>query len=95
MTDKQVLVAYRLRQAEETLSDAEKMLQGHFSSRSIINRAYYSIFYAVLALLLSEEVKIRTSKHSGILSIFDRDIIHSSKMDQYYSKILHKMFDLR
>ncbi len=35
MTDKQALLEYRLKQAEETLSDAEKMLENNLSpSRS-------------------------------------------------------------
>ncbi len=34
MTDKQTLFHYRLRQAEETLSDAEKMLEQNISPRS-------------------------------------------------------------
>jgi uncharacterized protein (UPF0332 family) len=44
MTDKDSLFLYRLKQAEETLLDAEKMLKGDFTPRSITNRAYYSIF---------------------------------------------------
>jgi len=31
MTDKQTLLAYRLKQAEETLSDAEKMMENRLS----------------------------------------------------------------
>ncbi len=38
MTDKQTLLAFRLTQAAETLSDAEKMLQSGLSARSIFNR---------------------------------------------------------
>ena len=38
MTDKEALFLYRLKQAEETLSDAEEMLKGNFSPRSISNR---------------------------------------------------------
>lgn len=49
MRDKEVLFNYRLREAEETLEDAEKMLQGNITPRSIVNRIYYSMFYALLA----------------------------------------------
>lgn len=31
MTDKETLFMYRLKQAEETLQDAERMLEGGFS----------------------------------------------------------------
>jgi uncharacterized protein (UPF0332 family) len=61
MTDREALLAYRVKQAEETLHDAEAMAKGGLSPRSILNRAYYAMFYALLALFLKEEVlkKIR------------------------------------
>lgn len=95
MTDKEALFTYRLKQAEETLLDAERMLQGGFSSRSITNRAYYSMFYAVLALFLKADMRIKTSKHIGVISIFDKEFILTGKIDKYYSEILHKMFNIR
>ena len=95
MTDKQTLFLYRIKQAEETLSDAEKMLRENLSPRSIINRAYYAMFYAVLALFISRDVTIKTSKHTGVISIFDKEFVHAGKIDKYYSKILHRMFDVR
>lgn len=70
MTDRQTLFLYRIGQAEETLSDAEKMLQNNLSPRSVTNRAYYSMFYAVLALFINEGVSLKTSKHAGVISIF-------------------------
>ncbi len=95
MTDKQALFTYRLKQAEETLSDAKRMLEDKLSPRSIINRAYYSMFYAVLALFLKADINLKTSKHAGIISIFDKEFVHKGKIDKHYSKILHKMFDAR
>lgn len=95
MTDKEALFTYRLKQAKETLLDAERMLQGSFSSRSITNRAYYSMFYAVLALFLKADMRIKTSKHIGVISIFDKEFILAGKIDKYYSEILHKMFNIR
>ena len=95
MTDKEALFTYRLKQAEETLLDAERMLQGSFSSRSITNRAYYSMFYAVLALFLKADMRIKTSKHIGVISIFDKEFILTGKIDKYYSEILHKIFNIR
>jgi uncharacterized protein (UPF0332 family) len=91
MTDKQALVAYRLKQAEETLADAEKMLQENISTRSIINRTYYSMFYGLLALFLKNDIELKTSKHAGVISIFDKEFVHTGKVDKTYSKILHKI----
>lgn len=48
-----MLISYRLRQAEEALSDAAKLIEAQGSPRSVLNRAYYAMFYSVLALLVS------------------------------------------
>jgi uncharacterized protein (UPF0332 family) len=95
MTDIDILKSYRLQQAEETLRDAVAMLDGNLSPRSIVNRSYYAIFYAVLALFLSEGISVRTSKHSGVISTFDKSFILSGKMDRRFSKILHRLFNAR
>ena len=48
MTDRESLFAYRLGEAEETLADARKMFDAGVSARSVVNRAYYAMFYSVL-----------------------------------------------
>lgn len=95
MTDKDTLYLYRLKQAEETFSDAERMVQEDFSPRSVTNRAYYSMFYAVLALFLKTGINIKTSKHIGVISTFDKDFVKTGKIDKRYSKMLHDTFDAR
>ena len=95
MTDREQLFTYRLKQAEETLAEAEKMLAGDFSSRTIVNRAYYAVFYATLVLFLRFEIDCKTSKHAGVISIFDRDVVRSGKMEPRFSRMLHRLFELR
>ena len=95
MTDQEILFRYRLKEAEETLEDVQTMLQSTITPRSILNRAYYVMFYAVLALFLNKNISIKTSKHIGIISVFDREFVHTGKIETYYSKILHKLFDKR
>ena len=63
----QALVAYRLEQADESL-DAARILLDRTLDRSAVNRAYYAMFYAVLALLATR--KRETSKHGGAISLF-------------------------
>ncbi len=58
MTDREALLAFRMNEAEETLADAERMLKGGLSHRSTSNRAYYAMFYAVLALFLKGGVLV-------------------------------------
>jgi uncharacterized protein (UPF0332 family) len=95
MTDKETLLRYRLAQATDTLADAERMLQGGFTPRSVVNRAYYAMFYAVMALFLHAGVAQKTSKHSGVIALFDREFVHPGRIEQRFSKMLHRMFDAR
>lgn len=95
MTDIETLFLYRLKQVEETLLDAEKVIKSRLSPRSIINRAYHSLFYAILALLLKTGVNIKTSKHVGVISIFDTEFVKTGKIDRRYSQMLHDLFDAR
>ncbi len=95
MTDIEALFMYRLQQSEETISDARKMLDAGSSPRSVINRAYYSIFYALLALFLKAGINIKTSKHRGIISIFDKEFVKTGKFDKGFSEMLHATFDAR
>ena len=95
MTDNEVLFNYRLREAEETLAEAEKMRSENFSPRTIANRAYYSMFYALLALFLRSGVEIKTSKHYRLISLFDQEFVKQAKFGKRYSTMLHDNFDLR
>ena len=87
------LIKYRLKEAEESLEEAKILLRENMSNRAIANRLYYAMFYAVLALL--QEKQIGTSKHSGVLSAFDREFIKLGILDKKLSKTLHQAFKLR
>lgn len=95
MTDQQTLFSYRLNEAEETLADARTMLAYGVSARSIVNRSYYAMFYSIIALLIARNVEHKTSKHSGIISIFDKEIVHTGLLGREYSRMLHRTFDSR
>lgn len=95
MTDREQLFTYRIDQAKETLIEIEKMLAGGFSARTIVNRAYYALFYATLALFLRLDIDCQTSKHAGVISIFDRELVRSGKMEPRFSRMLHRLFELR
>ena len=86
------LCRYRLEQAEEAMSEADLLLNaGHF--RGAINRAYYAMFYAIQVLVVKNKVKV--SKHSGVISYFDREFVKPGIIDKEFSKWLHRLFDLR
>lgn len=86
------LIRYRVEQAAESL-EAAQILLDHGKYRPTANRAYYTMFYAVLALLASEGRG--TSKHSGAMAMFDLDFVKTGKLRRELSAWLHKAFDLR
>ncbi|HHY32898.1 MAG TPA: HEPN domain-containing protein [Firmicutes bacterium] len=90
---KRALISYRLQQASEALQDAAKLAEHQGTPRSIVNRSYYAMFYAVLALLLSVEKS--TSKHSGAISAFDLYFVRAGLFPKHLSKSLHRAFELR
>lgn len=88
----ELLVKYRLSQAQETLREAEILLsQSGF--RGTINRSYYAMFYAVLGLLATRG--LGRSKHSGIISLFDREFVKMGIFSKEFSRSLHRAFDER
>jgi uncharacterized protein (UPF0332 family) len=90
---KRELAMYRLAQAEESLAEAEYLFRGEKSTRSVINRVYYSMFYAILALLIFEPYS--SSKHSGVLAYFNQHFIKTGLFSEDLGRAVNKAFDLR
>lgn len=92
-TGKNELIQHRLSQARDSLREADVLLREGMSHRSVMNRLYYAMFYALLALL--QDRQMGTSKHSGAISLFDREYIKTGIFDKQFSKALHRAFELR
>ena len=91
--EKRNLALYRLQQAEESLDEAQFLFDGKKSSRSVVNRAYYAMFYSILALLIFEPYS--SSKHSGVLSYFNRRFIKTGEIPKDIGRAVNKAFDIR
>lgn len=92
--EKQIqLSRYRLKQAEESIDEAICLLSARKSPRSIINRACYGMFYAVLALIVFEPYT--SSKHSGVLSYFNKRFIKGRIFSIEMGHSINKAFELR
>jgi uncharacterized protein (UPF0332 family) len=87
------LIQYRMERARETLNTAQLLRDQNADTASIINRAYYAMFYAALAILAT--VGEETSKHSGVLALFDRHFVKTSVLPKEMGKFLHTAFDTR
>jgi len=80
-----------MEKAFETLEDSGIMLEkGHL--HSCVNRIYYSVFYAVNALLIRQG--LYSIKHSGVLSLFQKEFVKTGVVDKdkgdFYLKIFKK-----
>ena len=79
------LSRYRLELAKEFLEDAAENLERD-SYRTANNRAYYSIFHAMRAVLALEGVDFK--KHSGVISYFREHFIKTGIFDRDCSDII-------
>lgn len=86
------LVNFRIERAKDTLRDAKVMFE-KASLFSTVNRIYYSIFYGVIALLLTKGLS--SSKHSGVRSIFNREFVKKGLVGKEFGEFYNKMFEFR
>ena len=85
-------VSYRIESAHKTF-DAAKILAENGFWNSSVNRLYYSLFYAVNAILVANE--ILTKSHSATKSQFSLHFVKTGKFDKKYGKLLSELFDWR
>ncbi|WP_052050565.1 HEPN domain-containing protein [Leptolyngbya sp. KIOST-1] len=90
--DISALVQARLQQAQKALEAGELLFEQNFYADSI-NRFYYSMFYAVLALLVTRQ--LGTSKHKGAIALFDREFVKTGVFSKQMSAGLHFAFEQR
>ncbi len=86
------LVKYRYEKAQETFKAAEKLLAENLFHHAV-NRYYYTVFYAIQALLAT--IKSESRKHSGTIAIFNKEFVKTGLFDKKYSRIVKHLFDER
>lgn len=82
----------RMKQAQETLEEAQTLFEQDYW-RGTINRAYYAMFYAVLALGAHKGVVI--TKHTHAIAFLDKEFIKTDIFPKEISRALHISFDER
>jgi len=90
--DKQDLVKYRIKQAEEAAEEISLLIENKLY-KTAINRIYYGMFYALLALALKHNFK--TSKHRQLIGWFNKDFIKTGVIDISYGRIINNAFENR
>ena len=86
------LAMYRMQKAKEILIEARDNLnQKHYGLS--VNRSYYAMFTAARALLALKEID--SSKHSGVIALFNQHIVKVELFPKEISKFLPKAKDIR
>jgi uncharacterized protein (UPF0332 family) len=85
-------IKYRFHRSEETFDEA-LILAEKEKWNAVLNRLYYSCFYAVISLLLKNNIETQT--HDGARTQFGLHFIKTGKIDKKYGKLFTKLFDLR
>lgn len=91
-SEQKSLAAHRFQRAVDTLKEAKDELSRK-NFRLAVNRAYYSVFYAMRAFLAT--VDKDSSKHSGVLSIFNRHFINTGIVPDVSVKAIQSLMDMR
>lgn len=81
-----------LERARQDLLAAEQILRDGFYHVTV-TRAYYAMFYAAQALLISRDVRRR--RHAGVLSAFNEQFIKTGLIETNYAKLLSQAFESR
>lgn len=85
-------IKYRIEKAYSTLESAKLLAQNKFWN-DCVNRLYYSIFYAINALLLKKNIDTKT--HAGLKSAFNQTLIKTGILKKEAGKTFNKLYEMR
>ncbi len=85
-------VLYRFQRAVESYEEALILAENN-RWNAVVNRLYYACFYAVISLLLKNEIESQT--HDGARRQFSLNFVKTEKVGLKYGKLFSKLFDFR
>ncbi len=90
--EKREYAKYRIESAFQTYEAARVLAENGFWN-SAVNRLYYSLFYAINALLVLND--IQTKSHSATKSQFSLHFIKTERLDKKYGRLFSELYDWR
>jgi len=90
--EQKALARHRFERAETAFNEATDELSRNNYSLTV-NRAYYSVFYAMRAFLAT--VNQDSSKHSGVMALFNQYFIKTGIVSEISFKAIQSLMDLR
>ena len=90
--EQKALARHRFERAETALNEAiDELSRNNYSLT--VNRAYYSVFYAMRAFLAT--VNQDSSKHSGVMALFNQYFIKTGVVSEISFQAIQSLMDLR
>jgi len=91
-SNKTEYIQYRL-DTSYTTFEAARVLADNGFWNSAVNRLYYSVFYAISALLVVHDIHTKT--HSAVKGQFSLHFVKTGAFDKKYGQLLSELFDWR
>jgi uncharacterized protein len=85
-------IKYRFQRATESYEEA-LILADNKRWNAVVNRLYYACFYAVIALLIKNDIETQT--HDGARTLFGLKFVKNGKIEKKMGKLFSKLFDYR
>ncbi|MDF1549269.1 MAG: HEPN domain-containing protein [Bacteroidales bacterium] len=90
--DRKELVIYRITRSNETLKEINILIQNQLW-HTAVNRLYYACYYAVIALLVKNNIIAQT--HNGVRQMFGLHFIKPGIINKDLGKFYSDIFDKR
>ena len=88
----QALIEHRLEKSSKSIMAAEFMFEKDMMTFAM-NRVYYSMFYAIQALLILRDVSF--SKHGQLKGYFNREFVKTGILSKEIGQVFNKAFEYR
>ena len=92
ISNREDYINYRFHRAEESFEEA-LILAKEERWNAVINRLYYACFYAVIALLIKNNISTQT--HDGARTQFGLFFVKTGIINKESGKLFSKLFDYR
>jgi uncharacterized protein (UPF0332 family) len=86
------LIEYRINRAKKTIKEIDTHLELEYY-HTAANRLYYSCFYAISALLLKDDLMVKT--HKGIRNQFGLKYINTGLISKQLGDYFNEIFEYR
>lgn len=86
------LIVYRIKRSGKSLQEADNLFKAEFYEAAV-NRLYYACFYSVTALLITENIQVKS--HAGVKQMFGEHFIKPEKINKEQGRFYAVLFSYR